>query len=81
MNATHSLDACTVPFAPVYDVRNDLSRLRGITGALAYLTSPVHLKEDDDFGVFHDALQEIHERLDGACAALTAAIEGMKTTT
>jgi len=65
----------TVSFCPVYDVRNDLSRLRGITGALAYLTSPVHLREDDELEIFHEALMDLHERIDAACEQLSAAIK------
>jgi len=68
-------NALAVNFGPVYDVRNDLSRLRGITGALAYLTSPVHLREDDEYEIFHEALMDIHERIDAACEQLSAAIK------
>jgi hypothetical protein len=63
---------------PVWDVRIDLGRLRGIVGALAYLTSPAHLREDDDFEVFHESFMEIMERLDAAEQQLSSAIETMK---
>ena len=74
----HSIDKATVPFAPVYDVRNDLYRIRGITAAVAYLTSPVHLKEDDDFEIFHEVLMEISDRLDAAREELSKAINEVK---
>lgn len=73
------LDTCTVPFAPVYDTHVDLVRLRGITAALASLTGPDHLREDDALGVLHETLQEISDRLDCACETLSAAIGETKT--
>lgn len=65
-----------IDFAPVWDVRNDLSRLRGVTAALAYLTGPVHLKDDGELEILHEALMDIRERLDAACDRLTAALTG-----
>ncbi len=75
---SNGLEHCTVPFGPVYDVHVDLIRLRGIAAALAYLTSPVHLKEDDDFEIFHESLMEITERIDRACEQIHGAIQEMK---
>jgi hypothetical protein len=64
-----------IDFAPVWDVRNDLSRLSGITGALAYLTGPAHLKDDDEYELFHECLMDIHERIDAACERLNEALQ------
>jgi hypothetical protein len=64
--------------APTWDVRGDLARLRGIAAALAYLTSPVHSREDSDMEIFHEVLAEFAERLDTAEEKLSAVISGMR---
>ena len=65
-------------YGPVWDVRADLNRLAGIAQALAVLTSPVHVREADDFAIFHEVLSEVAERLDAAEDRLSAALETMK---
>jgi len=59
--------------APIWDVR-----VRGIAAALAYLTSPVHSREDSDMEIFHEVLAEIADRLDTAEEKLSAVISGMR---
>jgi len=80
MSKQTSLDNAVIPLMPVWDAINDLSRLRGIVAAVAYLTSPQHLKEDDDFEVFHEIFNDIHERLGEACDALESARQNVKFT-
>lgn len=74
MNEKEStLDNAVVHLMPIWDAITDLSRLRGMVALIACLTGPLHLKEDDEFEIFHDILCDINARLDEACDALETA--------
>lgn len=75
---TSKMENAVIPLMPIWDAINDLSRLRGIVAAVAYLTSPQHLKEDDDFEIFHDVFMDVAERLDAATYALDKARQNIK---
>jgi len=78
MSKQTKMDNVVIPLMLVWDAINDLTRLRGIVAAVAYLTSPQHLKEDDDFEVFHGIFSDIHDRLNEACAVLEQARRDVK---
>ncbi len=54
--------------------------LRRAQAAVAYLTGPLKLKEDDDFEIFHEIFCDINERLGAACDVLEAARQDVKFT-
>ena len=60
MSKQNTMDNAVIPLMSIWDAVNDLSRLRGIVAAVTYLTSPQHLKEDDEFEVFHEVFA--HQR-------------------
>lgn len=72
---SNSLDNAMIPLMPIWDTITDLKRLRGMARLMACLTWPYGLKEDQTFEVFHDFFLDLHERLDEACTALSAAQE------
>lgn len=78
MNKQTKLDNAVIPLMPIWDTINDLTRLRGIVAAVTYLTSPQHLKEDDEFEVFHEIFCDINERLGAACDVLTEARQNVQ---
>ena len=80
MSKQTSLDNAVIPLMPIWNTINDLSRLRGIVAAVAYLTGPLKLKEDDDFEIFHEIFCDINERLGAACDVLEAARQDVKFT-
>ena len=80
MSKQTSLDNAVIPLMPIWNTINDLSRLRGIVAAVAYLTGPLKLKEDDDFEIFHEIFCDINERLGSACDVLEAARQDVKFT-
>jgi len=77
-NSGSNLDDAMIPLMPIWDTINDLHRLRGIVAAAAYLTGPLKLKEDDDFEVFHEVFNDIHDRLDAACDVLSQARQNVQ---
>lgn len=80
MNKQPKLNDAVIPLMPIWDTINDLTRLRGIVAAVAYLTGPLKLKEDDDFEIFHEIFCDINERLGAACDVLEAARQDVKFT-
>jgi len=78
MSKQNTMDNAVIPLMSIWDAVNDLSRLRGIVAAVTYLTSPQHLKEDDEFEVFHEVFCDINDRLNEACDALEAARRDVK---
>lgn len=75
-----TMDNAVIPLMPIWATINDLTRLRGIVAAVAYLTGPLKLKEDDDFEIFHEIFCDINERLGAACDVLEAARQDVKFT-
>lgn len=80
MTKQTTMDDAVIPLMPIWNTINDLSRLRGIVAAVAYLTGPLKLKEDDDFEIFHDIFCDINDRLGAACDVLEAARKEVKFT-
>lgn len=80
MNKQTTMNDAVIPLMPIWDTINDLTRLRGIVAAVAYLTGPLKLKEDDDFEIFHEIFCDINERLGAACDVLEAARQDVKFT-
>ena len=78
MSKQTTMSDAVIPLMPIWDTINDLTRLRGIVTAVAYLTSPQHLKEDDDFEIFHEIFCDINERLGAACDVLTEARQNVQ---
>jgi len=78
MTKKNTMDNAVIPLMSIWDAVNDLSRLRGVVAAVTYLTSPQHLKEDDEYGVIHDIFCDISDRLNEACGALEAARQNVK---
>jgi len=74
---SNDLSSGRVPFAPVYDVWVAMQRLLGVAECLAYLTSPRHLKEDDELEIFHEPLMDMAERLSDACEQIELAVKGV----
>lgn len=72
---TKEEETVLVPVMAIWDATNDVTRLAGISRLAAYLTSPQHLQEDDDYGIFHDLFMDITTRLDAASYALENARE------
>ncbi len=80
MSKQTTMDNAVIPLMPIWDTINDLTRLRGVVAAVAYLTGPLKLKEDDDFEIFHEIFCDINDRLGAACDVLEAARRDVKFT-
>ena len=76
-NQTDKLRA-EMDMTPIWDGRNELNRLRGMIGALAYLTNPDRPKKDEDVTeLFFETFADLQERLDKLACDFDTAINGM----
>lgn len=75
---SNTLENAMIPWGPVWDASQDLKQLLELARCLAYLTSPQHLKKDDDFEIFHAPLMDIMIRLDAACEEIDKAMKDVK---
>ncbi len=72
-NSEQSLDNAVIHLMHVWDSINELDSLGGMLRLVAYLTSPLCLKEDHDFEVFYEFLAGLSSRHDEAVNKLNEA--------